>query len=279
MSQPLRLDDPLPSVPATPSADRWRALSDAARLDFILAATDALNRAAELAPEGAPHIRAKHGVRAVLGDFFARIGRDAYLGTGLPVLYPGEPVFAPDLIAVLDVPDPGWADERMAWVVADEGRGVDFALEILHRGDRHKDLVDNVLFYARLQIPEYFVYDRAKQRVIGYRLPASGAARYEPVPSHAGVLSSRALGLELMVHEGRLRFLQPGGAAIPETTELLERVTGMVGELEERADAEAAARAEAERRAEEQARRADAEAAARAALEAKLAELLARSEG
>ena len=39
-------------------------------------------------------------------------------------MYPGERTFTPDLLAVLDVaqPDPD-EDRRMAWVVADEGKG------------------------------------------------------------------------------------------------------------------------------------------------------------
>jgi Uma2 family endonuclease len=54
-------------------------------------------------------------------------------------------------------------------VVAEEQRGLDFVLEVLHLGNRKKDLVDNVERYARLRIPEYFVYDRARQQILGYR--------------------------------------------------------------------------------------------------------------
>ncbi len=42
-----------------------------------------------------------------------------------------------------------------------EGRGPDFILEVLHLGDRKKDLVKNVERYARLGVEEYFVYDRS----------------------------------------------------------------------------------------------------------------------
>ena len=45
----------------------------------------------------------------------------------LPTLYPGEAPFSPDLMAVLDVEDPGDADTRTAWVVAEERHGLDLA--------------------------------------------------------------------------------------------------------------------------------------------------------
>ena len=198
--------------------------------------------------------------------------------------YPGERVFTPDLIAVLDVEDPWMHDERMAWVVAQEGRGVDLALEILHSGDPSKDLLDNVLEYARLGIPEYFIYDRRKLRVLGYRLPFPGSGRYEPIKVHGGKLRSEVLGMELAVISGRL------GSAVLDTRELNERLGQALDELELKVEAEAEARLAAERRAEAEGyraqaeavarfqaeRRAEAEAAARAELERQIAELRAR---
>lgn len=298
MSQTVRPlpTDPLDGVPITPSVERWRAMSQVERDAFLEEALAALQREAELMAEGSPHSRAKFGARAMLGEFFERIGRHVYLGSELPVHYPGARSFAPDLIAVLDVEDPGDDDWRMAWVVADEGKGVDLALEINHMGDRQKDLVDNVRFYASLQIPEYFVYDRLKQRVIGHRLPHPDATRYEEIRPRAGRLRSRVLDLDLGVVEGRLRFFY-GEAQVPDTRELLARLNAISDDLEQRAEAELVARAHAERRAEAEAaaraeaerrleaetaarleaeRRAEAEAAARAELEARLAELTAR---
>ena len=54
-------------------------------------------------------------------------------------------MFAPDLIAVLDVEQ----GERLHWVVAEEGKGIDLALEVTLRGSRKKDLEENVERYAR----------------------------------------------------------------------------------------------------------------------------------
>lgn len=168
-----------------------------------------------------------------------------------------------------DVEDTWQDDERMAWVVAQEGRGLDLVLEILHAGDPRKDLLDNVLTYGRLGIPEYFVYDRRRQRVSGFRLPFPGSSRYEPIKTRGGTLRSQVLGLDLGMVEGRLRF-STGGSEILETREINERLNVTLDRLEikaeaeaQRAEAEAAARVEAERRVAE--------------LEQRLAALLAKS--
>jgi len=266
------------SIPVAPSAERWAAMTPAERASFLEEAEAALNRQAELMPEGSPHIRAKFRLRGVLGDFFARMGRDVYLGSELPVHYPDERVFAPDLIAVHDVPDPGDKDARMAWVVASEGRGVDLALEIIHSGDRKKDFVDNVFFYAHLGIPEYFVYDRLHQTVQGWQLPTPEAGRYQPIRPRGGMLRSEVLNLDLGIISDKLRFFL-AGAEVPETRDLLERANALVDELGRKAEDEAralveerAAREAAERRAEEEARRADALEREIALLRARLGE-------
>lgn len=293
MSQAARAGAPLDPLPVTPDAESWRALSHAEQARFIEDATAALQRQADLMPEGLPHSRSKFGILSVLGDYFERVGRKVFLASELPVLYPGERPICPDLIAVNDAEDLGYQDPRTAWVVVDEGRGVDLALEVNYCGDRRKDLHDNVHEYADLRIPEYFVYDRLKQNLHGYRLPSPASARYEPIPARGGQLRSRVLGLDLVILDGMLRFLDPGGGVVPETRELLARASALVEGAVSRRDAEAAAREEAERRAEAEAKRAnaeakradaeakraDAEAAARAALEARLAELLARTGG
>src|SRR5206468_6940193 len=75
--------------------------------------------------------------------------------------------------------DRDWSSDVCSSDLADEGKGLDFVLEVLHRGDRKKDLVENVERYARLRIPEYFIYDRARQQINGYRL--AGAKRYQRI--------------------------------------------------------------------------------------------------
>lgn len=269
-SLPVHLppDDLSEQIPVAPSAEAWRAMAPAAQLAFLDQALLALQDEAWAAPEGGPHITAKTGVRRILGDYYRRIGRKIYLAGEMPVHYPGARVFAPDFFAVVDVEDPGDDEWRRAWVVADEGRGLDLVLEVLFAGDPRKDLVRNVARYADLQIQEYFVYDRLNMRLHGFRLPWAAATTYQSIPARGGYLASRVLGLDLSIQDGHLRFYH-GGAMVPETRDLLDRANALVDALEQKAEAEA-------QRAEAEAQRADQEAAARQALEARVAELLAR---
>jgi hypothetical protein len=62
-------------------------------------------------PEGDAHWQAKARARLTLGSFFQRIGRKIYVSSELAVYYPGEPRFAPDMLAVLDVE----SHERTSW--------------------------------------------------------------------------------------------------------------------------------------------------------------------
>ena len=195
----------------------------------------ALSDPADLMSEGRPHKRAKSRALDMLGLHFKTLGRDVYLAEEMAVMYPGEEGFSPDVLAVLDVPQPD-DDQRLAWVVADERRGLDFVLEVLHRGDRKKDLVTNVDRYARLGIPEYFVYDRAQERIVGYRLPAEGERRYQRIVPQAGRYSSAVLGLDLAVQGGSLRFFYGIGELIG-SDDLIDRLNGMVEGLVAKADA------------------------------------------
>jgi hypothetical protein len=139
------------------------------------------------------------------------------------------------VFAVLDVPQPD-DDPRLAWVVVDEHKGLDFVLEVLHRGNRNKDLVMNVERYARLGIPEYFIYDRARQQIHGYRLIAPDARRYQRIVPQAGRYGSVVLGLDLVIQGGSLRLYYGIGELIG-SDDLIGRLTGMVEDLEAKAEA------------------------------------------
>ena len=190
---------------------------------------------AEAMTEGRPHRRAKSAALDALTLHFRSIGRTIYVADELAVVYPGEPVFSPGLLAVLDVPQPDPdEDERMAWVVADEGKGPDLLLEVLHQGNRDKDLVNNVRDYARLGVREYFVYDRLRFRLHGYRLARPGAG-YQELSSRLGQLTSEVLGLDLAMVGRRLRFFS-GVAELPNSEEFIERLSKMMeGGIEARA--------------------------------------------
>lgn len=229
-------------IPIAPSEETWRAMTPAERERLLVQVNDALSDPRRVMSEGRPHKKAKTRALDLLGLHFKTIGRAIYLAEEMAVLYPGEEAFAPDVLAVLDVPQPD-DDQRLAWVVADERKGLDLVLEVLHRGDRKKDLVDNVERYARLGIPEYFVYDRGKQQIHGYRLEGPGARRYEHVVPQFGRYSSDVLGLDLMIQGGTLRFFY-GMSELFGTDDLVNRLNSMVGDLEAKARlAEASAEA------------------------------------
>lgn len=228
-------------IPIGPTTETWRAMTSAERESFLVRVNAALSDPRSAMSEGRPHKRAKTRALDLLGLHFKAMGRVIYLAEEMAVVYPGEVAFCPDVLAVLDVPQPD-DDERLAWVVADEQKGLDFVLEVLHRGDRNKDLVENVERYARLGIPEYFIYDRARQQILGYRLTDAGSKRYQRIVPQSGRMTSTVLGLDLAIQGGTLRFFQ-GMAELFGSADLIGRLTGMVEELSVKAD-EADARAQ-----------------------------------
>ncbi len=186
----------------------------------------------------------------------------------LTTYYPGEARFAPDVLAVRDVP----VRERVKWVVSAEGKGLDWVLEVHVGGDRKKDAETSVARYARLGIPEYFIYDRARQQLFAFRLAGPDERAYTRIVPQGGLYPSEVLGLDLAIQDGRLRFFH-ANAELLAPQDLAERLEGMLEEVSAERDAEAEraraeaerARAEAERaRAEAQRARAEAERAERA---------------
>lgn len=211
-----------PADPRAPSHEQWAQMTDEERSRVVAQLPS--EPPARSAPEGDRHRIPKERAVQALGEHFRRMGRSIYLSAELPVYYSNEPWFAPDLIAVLDV------DSRLRekWVVAEEGRGLDFVLEITLSGDRRKDLVDNVERYARLKIPEYFVLDLRSNRLLGYRL--SDAGSYDPIIPQGGRWSSNVLRLDLMMDNGRIRF-GTGTAVLLESGELIDQLSTMVDGL------------------------------------------------
>lgn len=243
-----------PALPLCPSVEAWRAMPPTARERFLAEVNAALSADIEAMAESRPHSRAKSKALDKLSQHFRLSGRKIYLATEMAVLYPDEVPFVPDILVVLDVEDPGDADERTGWVVADEGKGLDMVLEIFHKSKESKDFTENVERYARLGIPEYFIYDRRRQGVRGYRLSSPGARRYRELRPRFGRYTSQVLGLDLAVMEGSLRFFQ-GGAEIFDSEALIAQLGRMVDDLEHRwEDAEARAQQEQARAQEEQAR-------------------------
>jgi Uma2 family endonuclease len=241
-------------------------LSEEARKRVVASLPGEVTEAEMSPPEGDRHFQAKVKALDTLRSYFVRRRRRVYLTAELPVYYPGARRFAPDLLAVLEVD----THERDKWVVSSEGKGLDFVLEVHVGGDRKKDAEENVGRYGQHGIPEYFIYDRGRQRLLGYRLPSLDARVYVPVVPQHGGYSSEKLGLELRIEGDQLRFYE-GSALLLESEELISRLEHMVEGLQQRAEEEA-------RRAEEEARRAEEEARRRQEAEQRVAELQAELE-
>jgi Uma2 family endonuclease len=239
-----------PDDPRAPADDQWAAMTEEER-QRVLAMLPAEVPLELMPPEGDQHRKAKTTAEDVLGGFFKRIGRRVYVSSELAVYYPGKPRFAPDLLAVLDVE----LIERQSWVVQREGKGLDFVLEVTFEGATGKDDSRNVTLYAECGIPEYFVFDRKRLSLRGWSLPSPGARSYRPLLPQAGRFTSQVLGLELALEGPRLRFYY-GGAALPETEELVDRLEGMLSALVERREEADRQREEADRQREEADRRA-----------------------
>ena len=201
-------------------------------------------------PEGDLHTKARWWVQDALEGYFTPPRRRVYVASELPIYYPGERRFAPDLLVVLDV-EPHL---RGKWVVSHEGKGLDWVMEVHVGGDRKKDAEYNVRRYARLAIPEYFIYDRARERLEAYRLPSPEAREYVRMEPKQGRYTSEVLGLELQLEGGQLRFWA-GNALLLSPGEMNERLRGLLEGAQRRADEEARQRAEEARRREEAERR------------------------
>ena len=275
-----------PADPRAPSQEVWNGLTPDERARVV--ATLPIQVPLELQPpEGDPHWLAKATARSTLDEFFRRAGRRIYVSSELAVYYPGERRFSPDVLAVLDV-EPR---QRTSWIVADEGKGLDFVLEVHFAGDREKDYETNVDLYARLGVAEYFVFDCRRFDLRGHRLPPPAGSRartYRPILPQGGRYASQVLGLDLMTEGPRLRFFH-GTAPLLEADELvaklgsaLDEVIAHKQEAEQRAVDEAKRAADEAKRAADEAKRADDEAKRVIELQRRVVELeaeLARLRG
>jgi len=231
-----------PDDPRAPSEAQWAAMDEAEQARVVASLPSDVPRSSP--PEGDAHRLPKTRALEALDEYFRRIGRRVYLSSELPVYYPDEVMFAPDLLAVLDVE----THERQSWVVSHEKRGLDLVLEVHVSGDARKDAERNVERYARLRIPEYFTFEPTRGRLLGHRLK-DDESTYTPIVPQHGRWPSRVLQLDLSVDRRRLRFYH-GSAALPDARELIDRLSTMVDDTVGRAEEQAG-------RAEEQAQRAE----------------------
>ena len=228
--------------PMAPSQERWDSLTAAEQAEVYAALPGEMTEAEMAPPEGDRHFRPKVATLDALGGYFRRLKRKVYVAAELATYYPNESRFAPDILAVMDVED----HERDKWVVAAEGRGLDWVLEVHVSGDRTKDAEHNVERYAALGIPEYFFFDRSRNALKAYRLASPEARTYTPILPQGGRYASQVLGLDLQLEDDRLRFFA-GTAMILSSAELIARLEDLVAVSHQRADQDAQRIEEAER--------------------------------
>ncbi|MBI3200199.1 MAG: Uma2 family endonuclease [Myxococcales bacterium] len=250
MAEPAWFVDP--ADPRAPPREVWERMTPEER-DRVVATLPADMPLDLHPPEGDGHRKPKERARDALDEFFRSIGRRVYVSSELVTYYPGEPRFCPDILAVTDVE----SHDRQSWVVTKEGKGLDLVIEIHVGGDKTKDLGTNVTRYARLGIPEYFVFDRPQGRIHGFRLTPAASA-YERVVPQGGRTHSEVLGLGLTVEGKMLRFYH-GTAPLLFLDELVGKLDGMVAELVEARDLALRQAEEESKRAEEESKRAEEE--------------------
>jgi Uma2 family endonuclease len=267
--------------PRAPSQAAWDAMSAAERAAVLERLGPMLE--SEAAPsEGDWHIEAVRVSEDALGGHFEKRNRAVYIGRGNTVYYPDERRFAPDLFIVLDVE----THKRTVWVVSQEKRGLDFVLEVHYGGRRRKDAEENVARYARLGIPEYFMFDARRVVLHGWRLEHPDDRTYTRIVPQNGRWAVRSLGMELGLKNAVPRWYD-GLGIVPLVRELNAELSVSLNEALERAQQAESERdealelaqqgtealEEAQRRATAESERAAAEAQARAAAEAELARL------
>jgi len=205
-------------------------------------------------PMGETDLHRKEMIRQIelLTRHFA--GQRVYVTGDLLVYYEqGNPkkFVVPDVFVVRDL-SPGDRRVYKLWV---EGKAPHAILEVTSKKTKRQDTVIKPPLYARLGVPEYFLFDPTQDYLDpplqGYRLAGT---QYEPLAADAQKsLVSAELGLRLQAEHGQLRFYRLDTGARLLTAE------------------EARQAAEQARQAAEQARQA--EAAARRAAEAEVARL------
>ena len=132
-------------------------------------------------------------------------GQRVYVSGDLLVYYlEGNPkkFIVPDVFAVKDC-DPGF---RRVFKIWDEGRVPNAAIEVTSRKTKREDLKAKPAIYARIRVPEYFLYDPTgdylNPQLQGFRLVGTDYCPIEP--DTTGALVCEQLNLLLRLEDGRL---------------------------------------------------------------------------
>ena len=235
-----------------PTREQWDRMSEAERNMKEAQIIAALEREFNMMGETTLHFDARASATEVLRRYFKDQGKEVFVASDLHTLYSGERAFYPDLLVVFDAPD----HHRRSWNVLREGKGLDFALEILSRETKRKDLVEKLNLYARVGIPEYIIFDPDALRLRGYRLVKN---IYQEMVEKDGYCFSNVLGLQVRVDGDKIRFSVPEGLEIPFADELTARLNEKIGRKDRLIADYARELKELEQAAEEERQRAEKE--------------------
>ncbi|MGK5092296.1 Uma2 family endonuclease [Deltaproteobacteria bacterium TL4] len=248
-------EDPL----LVPTREMWEQMSPVEQSRTENAIIAALEQEFNLMGESTLHFDSRATTTEVLRRFFKAKGRTVFVASDLHTLYPGERAFYPDLLVVYDVE----THHRKSWNVLREGKGLDFVLEILSKDTRRKDQVDKLNLYARLEIPEYFMFDPDYLKLRGYQLSGS---LYREIENLKGKIYSTILGLFLQVEAEKIRFSLPEGIDVPFAQELVAQLNDklshkdhIISEYAQLLEEEKQRTEEEKQRAEEEKQRAEEE--------------------
>jgi Uma2 family endonuclease len=173
------------------------------------------------------HWKNMASVTYTLDDWFAA-DPQVYVASNMFIYYvPGDRLrhVAPDVFVVRGIPKVQ-SPERRRYLVWEEGKGPDLAIEVTSASTREEDLDDKFQIYQdTLKVQEYFLYDPfaeyLKPPLQGYRLLKG---RYERIKPVKGRLPSKVLGLHLENGRGLLRLYDPAaGKWLPTPQEAREQ--------------------------------------------------------
>ncbi len=220
------------SAPTDPPPPRWRA-SQPAPAEAQYPSSDGRPIADNTFQEWAIRDAA-----TMLAHYFER-REDVLVANNLLVYYvenrPKRRV-VPDVMVSLGVP----GRNRMSYFAWEEGKHLDFVLEVASPGTVDADLHEKPPLYARLGVREYFRYDP-----MGGLLPARLAG--ERLPGAELSVRSAVLGLDLR-YDGIAQRLRIWDPVRGEYLRTLSEEARARQKAERQVDQEARARQEAERR-------------------------------
>ena len=192
-----------------------------------------------------------HIIRHIGNEETTLVFTDKYISLN-PILGPDDLRRNPDLAVALNADRDGFL-RRNGYIISEQGKAPDFALEIASRSTARVDVGQKRVDYAVMGITEYWRFDETGE-FYGARLAGDKLVdgRYEPLPIvelSEGVLQGyiKVLDLNIRWEHGQLGWYDPAtGLHIPTFDSERERADN----AEIRADNERAARQAAETRAD-----------------------------